>query len=304
MYRIITSPSGLKFKAIINDYEINIGGDVYSCVEISRSVKNYLNLLSDTRKPSCFLNKNLPNNLLDAKELIRASVYILKQTDVKNCYLELIDSSNKSGVSISYASLFFQLETWYEKYFKAELINEDDKEKYKKLKDNLRSKKFKNGLNLKKVLKETNTPNDELLMNIYDNSETLFEFGQNIYKKYNNDTSKAYKLLRPWLSLLIENKLNGKFLRQNKWIILCKNVNVDGFSMKDTIPFKLKWIAKKQIGGLKRKVTRELTEKDKEMLQMPNYFIWREIKIDEYNKKDRIFLDYWYKKLMMDKFFN
>lgn len=300
MYFIITSPTKLKFKAIINNLEINIGGDEYSCLEISRTSKNSLNILADDRKASCFLNKDF--NLFDTKELIKASVFVLNKIDPGNCYLELDDSSNKNGILISYASIFFQLETWYEKYFKAELINKESKNRYNDFKNNLKSKEFKRFVNLENLLKDTYTPkkNIVILMDIYNNSDSLFEFGQNIYKKYHkNNTSEAYSLLKPWLNKLIEDRLDGKFIRQIKWIILCKNVNTDGFSIEKTTLFKLKWIAKKQIGGSSLK----LSKKDREMLTSPNYQIWKDINIKMFNDGDQKFLKHWYKKLRMERFF-
>lgn len=294
MYFIITSPTKLKFKAIINNLEINIGGDEYSCLEISRTSKNCLNILADDIKASI---KDF--NLFDTKELIKASVFVLNKIDPGNCYLEL--SFNKNGILISYASIFFQLET-YEKYFKAELINKESKNKYNDFKNNLKSNEFKKFINLENLLKDTYTPkkNIIILMDIYNNSDSLFEFGQNIYKKYHkNNTSEAYSLLKPWLNKLIEDRLDGKFIRQSKWIILCKNVNTDGFSIEKTTPFKLKWIAKKQIGGSSLK----LSKKDREMLTSPNYQIWKDINIKMFNDGDQKFLKHWYKKLRMERFF-
>lgn len=301
MYYIITSPTKLKFKAIINNLEINIGGDEYSCLDISRTSKNSLNILADDRKASCFLNKEF--NLFDTKELIKASVFVLNKIDPGNCYLELDDSSNKNGILISYASIFFQLETWYEKYFKAKLINEKYKNRYNDLKNNLKSKEFKKFINLESLLEETYTPkkNINILMDIYNNSDSLFEFGQNIYKTYHKNTIEAYSLLKPWLNKLIEDKLDGTFIRQNKWIILCKNVNTDGFSMEETTPFKLKWIARKQIGGSSS--LKKLSKKHREMLTSPNYQIWKDINIKMFNEGDQKFLKHWYKKLRMERFF-
>ena len=299
MYFIITSPTKLKFKAIINNLEINIGGGEYSCLEISRTSKNSLNILADDRKASCFLNKDF--NLFDTKELIKASIFVLNKIDPGNCYLELDDSSNKNGILISYASIFFQLETWYEKYFKAELINKESKNKYNDFKNNLKSKEFKKFINLENLLKDTYTPkkNIIILMDIYNNSDSLFEFGQNIYKKYHkNNTSEAYSLLKPWLNKLIEDRLDGKFIRQSKWIILCKNVNTDGFSMEETTLFK---IARKQIGGSSS--LKKLSKKHRGMLTSPNYQIWKDINIKMFNEGDQKFLKHWYKKLRMERFF-
>lgn len=308
MYYIITSPLGVKFNAIINNYEINIGGDEYSCLEIGRTSNNYLNIVADKRKSSCYLNENLPNNLLDAKELIRASVYVLKKIDSDRCYLELSDNSSKNGISISYASLFFQLQTWYEKYFKAELVDDKYKKSYKILKDNMKSQKFKNEIKFKKILENCKTPNDniEILMKIFNNSNTLYDFGQNIYNKYKYNTSYAYNLLNPWLNLLIEGSLNGGFIKQQKWLISCYNVNTEGFSMEKTQPFKLKWIAKKILpihGGSNDELKDKLSEIDREMLKSPNYQFWNDVLNNEYNNKDEYYIKKWYKKLRMSRFF-
>jgi len=293
MYYIITSPTGLQFKAIVNEYDILIGGSEYNCIDISRNSKNYLNILADERKASCFFNKNFPNNLLDAKELIKASIFILKKIDPKNCYLELTDSSNKNDMSIAYASLFFQLETWYEKYFKASLINTLDIESYRHIKNNLQSTDFKNIIETMYIdlLKRSNTDQEKIniLIDIFSNSATLFEFGQNIYKKYENKTKYAYELLKPWLNIFMENLLNSKFIRQNKWIILCENVDTLGFTIKETEPFELKWIAKKklQIGGNNNK---KLTNADKHSYKKPFWLGWKDINLDDFNKEDQEYL--------------
>ena len=150
-------------------------------------------------------------------------------------------------------------------------------------------------------MEETYTPkkNIKILVDIYNNSDSLYEFGQNIYKKYNNKND-AYSLLKPWLNKLIEDKLDGKFIRQNKSIILCENVNIDGFSMEESKPFRLKWIGKKQIGGSLKK----LSKNHREMFKTPNYEIWKDVNIKIFNEGDRRFLNQWYKKLRMERFFH
>ena len=287
MYFIITSPN-VQFKAYEQTRpkrKLLIGGDKYACVEISYN--NDLDLYADgERQASCFLNND--KEMLNTKELIKASVYFLKCLKPESCYLDFTDASNKDGNMLAYSGIFFNEKTWYEKYFKAELIESDDNNDYIKLKNNLKSKEFKNVINFKRLLKDSKVPQDKIsiLEKLFNESDTFYNFGQRIYNRYEN-RDDAYELLHLWLSKFFKESLQGSFLLEKRWKILCENVETKDFTMTSTEPFELKSIKKKlivQTGGYK------LTERNKESLKNPNWIMWKDLNLEEYSIKDQKYL--------------
>jgi len=293
---MITSPTGLQFKAyeqIKPKHKILIGGDKYACVEINYK-DNDLDLYADgVRQASCFLNND--SEMLDTKELIKASVYFLKYLKPESCYLDFTDASNKDGNMLAYSGIFFNEKTWYEKYFKAKLINVEDNNDYIKLKNNLKSKEFKSLINFTRLLKDSKVQQDKIniLEELLNESDTFYDFGQKIYNRYEN-RNDAYELLKLWLSPFFKKPLGGEFLLEKRWKILCENVETKDFIIKQTEPFELKSIKKKsiQVGGSVKK----LTERNKESLKNPNWIMWKDLNLGEYSVEDQKYLKKTFKK--------
>lgn len=291
MYFIITSPKGFQFKAYYQSKKdkLLIGGEKYACIEISY---NDLDLYADgTRKVSCFLNI-LRDTLPDTKELVKASIYFLKYIKPDSCYLDLTDASNKEGNMLAYSGIFFNDKTWYEKHFQAKLIKEDNINSYTILKSKLKSTEFKNLVDFIGLLKDSKVPQEKIniLEELFNESDTLQDFGQIIYNKYKN-RDDVYELLqlKLWLSPLFKGLLQGDFLLDNRWKILCENVDTEGFTIKETEKFELISIKKKsiplvQIGG------RKLTERNKESLKNPNWIMWKDLEMEEYSQEDQKYL--------------
>ena len=295
-YFIITTFSGLQFKAyekLKPKRKLVVGGEEYSCIEINYK-DNDLDLYADgTRHTSCFLNND--REMLDTKELVKASIYFLKYLKPDSCYLDFTDASNKDGNMLAFAGIFFNEKTWYEKYFKAELIEEEDQNRYIKLKNNLKSKEFKNLIDFIGLLKESKVPQDKIniLEELFNESETFYDFGQKIYKRYEN-RDDTYELLKLWLSKFFKELLQGNFLLEKRWKILCENVDTNGFRIEETESFELKPIKTKRIPIQSGGNIKKLTDRNKESLKNPNWIMWKDMDINEYDKNDQKYL----KKLM------
>lgn len=283
---------GLQFKAYVQTrpkHKILVGGEKYACVEINYKDNDLdLDLYADgVRQASCFLNND--SEMLDTKELIKASVYFLKYLKPESCYLDFTDASNKDGNMLAYSGIFFNEKTWYEKHFQAELINVEDKNDYIKLKNNLKSKEFKSLINFTRLLKDSKVSQDKIniLEELLNESETFYDFGQKIYKRYEN-RNDTYELLKSWLSPFFKKPLGGEFLLEKRWKISCEKVETKGFTIEKTEPFELKSIKKKpiQMGcGVKK-----LTERNKESLKNPNWIMWKDLNLREYLVEDQKYL--------------
>lgn len=273
-----------------------LGGEKY-CVEVSPP-NNDLNLIGD--KADCFINQHFPNDKpTDGKDILTAMIYTIKYLNVQHgsCKIHLTDMSNKNGVDLSSVYIVFSRQTWYEKWFGAYLENEGSRIAYTNslkamyAKDSkMSSLSFMTFLKLYKI-KQANL---NKLMTIYDESQTYAEFFDKLKERFENDgnVDQMYSILSPWINDFVRDVLNLGFIREKRWVIQCQNVDTSGFVIEelDHDPYdgNYVWITKKsQTGG---SFLKKLSKADKESYKNPIWIGWKDVKFNEYEKSDAMYL--------------
>jgi hypothetical protein len=270
---------------------IYVGGNEYVCVEIS---SNDVNIKGDV--PDCYINSNFPNRTSDAKNLMRATLYLLQQIE-GTCKLTLTDMSDKKGDNLTSYYIAFHRKTWYQN-FNAVLNNNVYKEIYDKQIASFESRDAKISNNtFKQFLQEckcTESQTNQIML-IYNKTLTYKDFFDNLKTSVKKDD--LYTLIRPWITNFVDVILQLKFVRKQKWIISCPVDRIEGFKHhnleNDPYNGKYTFITKKSIkysgigGGLQKKY---LTEADKRSFRNPRWIGWKYLDVDEYNNDDKKYL--------------
>ena len=264
--------------------EIVLGGEKI-CVTISAPT-NELNVRDGAK---CYINANFPERLQDAKDLVKAAIFVLKQRSPV-CNIELTDFSDKEGTPLSSAMIVFNQKTWYEREFKSHLKDPTLQITYKKqmllfqdVHSKLPSEDFKTFLHNNKAI------DVDTIMQIYSASETYKAFFQNL--KRTIPAALLYDVIRPWLTPFVNKVLVLRFVREDPWVISCEDLDLSGYRLEelDADPwkgnYKGAWIG--QTGGSYK---RKLSEADKKSFQYAYWIGWDDLDLNDYSPSDREYL--------------
>ena len=330
----IQSNNNSKYKIIV-DYnkngnpEIYIGGSKHYCISITGFI---LDVKSGN---SCHdLHIRNVNFSHKASDMMKALLYFVRiqQEEIgyridNKCEITFIDtSSNQFCGDLSSYYLAFYKQTWYEKDFGAYLINNTKNkltprqirnlqihEKYI-LDENVfdvvnmyKDKKqifddYKSHTNEIKIAINTSLQGNVLdreiienVLNIYDKTSTIYEFFNQIKIIY-RDKCKELNLAL-WLDKFIKFTLGFYFIKNQIWKIDCDIILEDNtYKINECEQFNVseKYLAVNQTGSGEKK---KLTERQRYNYKNPNWIGWFDININEYSKKDRLFLNALKKKL-------
>jgi len=314
-----------KYKIVV-DYrngnpQIYIGGSKHYCISITGF---QLDIKSgDTRHNLHIRNVNFSHK---ATDMMKALLYFvrIKQKEIgyridNECKITFIDTSeNQFCGNLSSYYLAFSKKTWYEKDFGASLINDKHnkltpsekhilqipkqymldnnvfdvvnmyKDQKKILDDpNYHTNKIKNAIETYLQSNISNPTIIENVLNIYDQTVTIFEFFKKLKTRYGNETCKELNLTL-WLDKFIKFTLGFKFIKNQKWKIDCdKIVGDDTYEISNCENISGKYLAVNQTGSGEKK---KLTKRQRESYENPNWVGWVDMNIKEYNRKDYKFL--------------
>ena len=322
----IQSNKNSKYKIVINynkngNPEIYIGGSNYFCISIT-------GFILDIKSGNSCHNLHIRNVNFSHKatDMMKALLYFvrIKQREIgytldNKCEITFIDTScNQFCGNLSSYYLAFEQKTWYEKDFGAYLINDTKnkltpREKYelqipqKYMLDNNIFDVVNMYKDQKKILDDSNYHTNKIkiaietylqsnisnpiiienVLNIYDQTSTIYEFFNKIKNIFGNKKCKELNLPL-WLDKFIKFTLGFKFLKNQIWKIDCDLVIGDEtYEINNCENVPEKYLSVNQTGSGEKK---KLTERQRESYKNPNWIGWNGMNINEYNRKDRIFL--------------
>ena len=311
----IQSSKGSKYKIVVTykngNPEIYIGGSKYYCIKCILDVKS-----GDTCHDLHIRNVNFTHK---ATDMMKALLYFMrvKKQDIGYegpCNITFTDTSeNQFCGNLSSYYLAFYKKTWYEKDFDAYLINgkltprekhnlnlpekylKNDvfdavnmyKDYVKRLDDpEYHTEKLKNAIET--YINILNPTIIENVLQIYDETSTIYEFFNKIKKTFGNIKALNLPL---WLDKFIKLTLGFKFLKNQNWRIDCDRIldNSSSYEIKscDGKNMPKNYLAVNQTGNGEKK---KLTLRQRESYTSPNWIGWVNMNINEYTRKDRIFL--------------
>jgi hypothetical protein len=289
-FRIESSQS--RYNAVIETTKnggknIYVGGPEYICVEIS---SNDVNIRGDV--PDCYINPNFPNRTSDAKDLMKATIYLLQQVE-GTCKLNLTDMSDKKGDNLTSYYIAFHRKTWYQN-FNAILNNNVYKEIYDKQISSFESREARISNNtFKQFLQECKCTESQTMqiMLVYTKTSNYKDFFDNL-KTSTANKEELYILTRPWITKFVDVILQLKFVRTQKWMISCPLNHIEGFTYhileNDPYNGNYTFVTKRQLGGGEQK--KKLTEADRKSFKNPRWIGWKYLDVDEYNNNDKKYL--------------
>jgi hypothetical protein len=270
--------------------EIVVGGREYICITIS-APNNDLNIRTDA---VCYLGlgEQYPNQPGDAKEMLRAAILVAKQT-FGECKIELTDLSDKDGMPLSSLMIVFHQQTWYEKWFGAQLKSPLIRKRYQQAIQNFNNPSIKEPseyfIEFLNGLGDFSTEDGlTTLMDVYNTTTTYKEFFDKLRETF--EPPVVYSMIKPWLNAFID-RMGLELVRKETWIVPCNNHNFTDYFIEylevDPYNGKYNFVTKKQTGGNGNK---KLSKTDKYSLQMQNWIGWLHIKDDEYDSEDQAYL--------------
>ena len=289
--------------------QIYIGGSNHYCISITGFELDIKS--GDTCHNLHIRNANFSHRASDMMKALLYFVRIKQKEIgylIDNeCKITFIDTSeNQFCGNLSSYYLAFCKKTWYEKDFGASLINEKhnkltpsekyelqipekymimDKEygeifdvenMYKDKKEILEDPNYHT--NKLKILLEgylqdniSNPMIIENVLNIYDQTSTIYDFFNKLKTRYGNETCKELNLPL-WLDKFVKNKLGFKFIKNQKWKIDCdKIVGDDTYEIYNCENIPGKYLAVNQTGSGEKK---KLTERQRDSYKNPNWVGW------------------------------
>ena len=322
----IQSNKGSKYKIVV-DYnqngnpEIYIGGSKYYCISIT-------GFILDVKSGGACHNLHIRNVNFSHKatDMMKALLYFvrIKQKEIgyrvdNKCEITFTDTSeNQFCGNLSSYYLAFCKQTWYEKDFRAYLINNTKnkltpyekhqlqipqkymletgvfdvvnmyKDQKKIFEDvNYHTNKIKNAIETYLQSNISNPTIIENVLNIYDQTATIYDFFKKLKNRYGNETCKELNLTL-WLDKFVKFTLNFKFIKNQVWKIDCDLIVSDEtyeIHNCDNVPEK--YLSVNQTGNGEKK---KLTERQRDSYKNPNWVGWVDMNFNEYRRKDRIFL--------------
>ena len=128
----------------------------------------------------------------------------------------------------------------------------------------------------------------EQMLQISNNSKTFKELFQNIKEKFKNIKELNLPL---WLDKFIKFTLGFKFIKNQNWRIDCDKIldSTSSYEIKscDSKNMPKNYLAVNQTGNGEKK---KLTPRQRESYTCPEWIGWVDMNINEYTRKDRIFL--------------
>ena len=319
----IQSDKGSKYKIVV-DYnqngnpEIYIGGSKHYCMSISGFI---LDVKSGDKCHNLHI-RNV-NFSYKASDMMKALLYFIqrKQKEIRyiidnKCEITFTDTSeNQFCGNLSSYYLAFDQKTWYEKDFGAYLINNIKNKLTPSEKHKLQIPQIYmiyNGVfdvvnmykDQKKIFEDEiiyieiknifmnylniHTRRDiiDKVLILYNNSKNFKELFTKIKNTFSNKCKELNLTL--WLDEFIKFTLNFKFLKNQVWKIDCdKNLGDETYEINNCEHLPDKYLSVNQTGNGKKK---KLTERQMESYKNPNWIGWVDMNINEYSKKDRLFL--------------
>lgn len=258
----------LKGQSIISElcysYNLYFGGNKKGCVEIT--IYNYNNLyqtntvadiVSIQSEESCNISGNLKkgkgtlhmvNTALNI--CIRMFPWIKSFKFVDTSHKNCIDNKPTTGVSLSAYSIALYGKTWYEKTFDAEVMDLNDRKKYKEHIERLTKAEYKNMpwnvfynkfiINFGRIPPKS-IHNLDIIHNSYEVTKTYREFFDLLQYRIQNK-EELCMTLQPWIESLIkylfgaELSLNSELSKS--WIINSSNVKEVEFESPALVTLK------------------------------------------------------------------
>jgi len=319
----IQSNKDSKYKIVV-DYkkgnpEIYIGGSKYYCISIT-------GFILDIKSGGTCHNLHIRNVNFSYKatDMTKALLYFIriKQKEIgyrigDKCEITFTDTSeNQFCGNLSSYYLAFEQKTWYEKDFGAYLINDTKNkltpfEKYQLqipqkymletgvfdvvnmykdqkeiFKDEIKYKELRKYIEDNYIRRYINQKNGEEIIRLYNNSRNFKELFTEIKSKF-NDKCKELNLTL-WLDELIKFPLGFKFIKNQVWKINCDLIVGDEtYEINNCENVPGKYLSVNQTGSGEKK---KLTERQRDSYRNENWVGWVDMNINEYNRKDRIFL--------------
>lgn len=207
----------------ISSININLGGQFEKCLNINILANKDTGILSWVKKHAkCSLEENEPKTQL----LILLGISIAKSIKDDLRYIELDDMSyfpcklpdGKSyQVEMKPFHIAFHQSTWYEYYFNAKMIDDNEYNKYVSLKAN-----FMNPQNKPDTFDFINNTLKDKLDPLYNTTSTWAEFFKEISQAYGN---KKCAIVYPWIKNAIKQIVGSKYVLETEWVIDLENNN-------------------------------------------------------------------------------
>ena len=294
---------------------IYLGGESFYCLTISGPTQE----LIINKDPQCYMKANFPQNRHKANDMIYALLFLMKKV-YNSCQISLLDTSENPSVgSLTSYYIAFHGSTWYEKDFDAFLEDTYLMKQYTEQKNIFHTviNKEKDLENLHDLLTYKKVPNDAAvkILDLMEKANTISDFLDNIKSitKRNtkqNDTDTLQ--LKKWLHTYITIRLGFHFITGQKWIISCNTKALHDYkctiTQLNTDPWQQVQLRNDYVSIAKSKDYKRQKKRDEEhMIQIGsgkkvlsklqrkqykncNWIGWKNIKLDDYNIIDQIYL--------------